>query len=170
MWSTSRRPGCAQINVHLLDGCPGIVIPVPIPNTHSASNAQIGMVRGRNAGVPVAAWSSWTLQQMLCHQQQSQPWQSMTGHGAPLPSSYSPSRHYNEICSWVLGMVDRDALDPKIRAAGTGAFEHLLGTGVAWIIDGALGAAKGLTVGGAKDGKVYGAFDSDRAGIVALRF
>ncbi|MCJ1465363.1 hypothetical protein MMC07_003981 [Pseudocyphellaria aurata] len=50
MWSTSRRPGCGQLNFHLLNGCPALVLPV------------------RTADTPVLAWSPWTLSQM----QQSQ--------------------------------------------------------------------------------------------------
>jgi hypothetical protein len=46
MWSTSRRPGCAQIIFHLLDGCPALVVPVATART------------------PVMAWSPWTLSQM----------------------------------------------------------------------------------------------------------
>lgn len=46
MWSTSRRPGCAQIIFHLLDGCPALVLPVA------------------KAKTPVLAWSPWTLTQM----------------------------------------------------------------------------------------------------------
>lgn len=46
MWSTSRRPGCAQLIFHLPNGCPALVLP--------ACTAQ----------TPVLAWSPWTLNQM----------------------------------------------------------------------------------------------------------
>ena len=46
MWSTSRRPGCAELIFHLLDGCPALVLPA------------------RTAQTPVLAWSPWTLTQM----------------------------------------------------------------------------------------------------------
>ena len=177
MWSTSRRPGCAQIKVHLLDGCPGLVIPVPLPIALAGTAAGSGMAQDTPSesarGAPVLAWSPWTLRQMLTYQQRQQALaiQPMPGVGGHLPSHtpspYTASRHYDEICSWALSVVDRKGLDPKITGAGQNAFEQLLGASVGWIVNGALAAVTGM---GGKDGKVFGAIDPDRAGVVAFRY
>lgn len=176
MWSTSRRPGCARINVHLFDGCPGLVIPVPLPVASPAAAAGFGVPPGgRPAGAaPVVAWSPWTLRQMLVSQQQQQQQQYQQQYQqtftppSPSPSaSYTPKQHYDELCTWILGVVDRPSLDPRITAAGYGAFESLMGHGVGWLLRGAQGAAVGWP---GKDAKVFGVIDPDQAGIVAIRY
>ena len=136
MWSTSRRPGCGQLRIHMFNGCPTLVVP-------AYSDAQ---------RAPVIAWSPWTLKQM--HEGSGQ-----VGLGAP--GQYTPQKQHQEICGWLLGLVDRRGLHPSV-ANNAGSLERLVGKVVTMIINGAMTAPKG--------GKVCGVVDSERAGIVALRY
>ncbi|KAL8930824.1 MAG: hypothetical protein Q9208_000365 [Pyrenodesmia sp. 3 TL-2023] len=89
MWSTSRRPGCGQLHIHMFNGCPTLVIP-------AHSDAQ---------RTPVIAWSPWTLKQM--HEGNGR-----VGLGAQ--GEYTPQRQHQEICAWLLEMVDRAGVHPSI--------------------------------------------------------
>ncbi|KAL8918038.1 MAG: hypothetical protein Q9172_005588 [Xanthocarpia lactea] len=129
VWSTSRRPGCGQLHIHMFNGCPTLVIPA-----HSDVQR-----------TPVIAWSPWTLKQM--HE----------GNGR----EYTPQKQHEEICAWLLEMVDRAGVHPSITNI-VGSLERLVGKVVTMIINGALSAPRG--------GKVCGVVDSERAGIVAMRY
>ena len=129
MWSTSRRPGCAQLLFHLLNGCPALVMPVI------------------TAKAPVLAWSPWTLNQMQ-------------NSGV---SGYRASTHHEQICAWLLGLVEIQGLYPCVKNT-QGSFERIMGKVVSMIINGALIAPKG------KDGRALGKIDPERAGIVMFKF
>ncbi|KAG8532470.1 uncharacterized protein KY384_002347 [Bacidia gigantensis] len=88
MWSSSRRPGCGSLRIHLLNGCPSIVVPCLKEKT------------------PVMAWSPWTVNQM----------QNAMTPGAK--GNYSPQRHHEEISSYILGLVDRNGLLEQVKVPG----------------------------------------------------
>ncbi|KAL8781982.1 MAG: hypothetical protein Q9213_005747 [Squamulea squamosa] len=136
MWSTSRRPSCAQLHIHMFNGCPTLVIP-------AHSDAQ---------RTPVIAWSPWTLKQM--HEGNER-----VGLGAQ--GEYTPQKQHEQICAWLLEMVERAGVHPSI-AKTVGSLERVVGKVVTMIINGAMSAPRG--------GKVCGAVDSERAGIVAMRY
>ncbi|KAL8912041.1 MAG: hypothetical protein Q9171_002894 [Xanthocarpia ochracea] len=136
MWSTSRRPGCGHLHIHMFNGCPTLVIP-------AHSDAQ---------RTPVIAWSPWTLKQM--HEGNGR-----VGLGAQ--GEYTPQKQHKEICAWLLEMVDRAGVHPSV-ANTVGSLERVVGKVVTMIINGAMSAPKG--------GKVCGVVDSERAGIVAMRY
>ncbi|KAL9128319.1 MAG: hypothetical protein Q9217_002974 [Psora testacea] len=95
------------------------------------------------AKAPVLAWSPWTLNQMQ-------------NSGV---SGYRAGTHHEEICNWLLELVERQGLYPCVKNI-VGAFERIMGKVVTMIINGALMAPKG------KDGRALGKVDPERAGIV----
>jgi hypothetical protein len=121
IWSTSRRPGGAMLHFHLPSGCPALVVPVsPL--------------------APVAAWSPWTLAQML------------SGQGG-----YTAEAQHAEICEWIDGVVSLAHMDDKSRAR----YVEVLGRGVSLVINAAL-ALRGSSV--------LAGLDAERAGIVMFRY
>ncbi|KAG6986591.1 hypothetical protein G7Y79_00077g099830 [Physcia stellaris] len=136
MWSTSRRPGCGQLRIHMLNGCPTLVVP-------AASDTQ---------RTPVIAWSPWTLKQM-------QEGIGRTGTGAQ--GQYTPQKQHQEICGWLLGMVERSALHPSV-SGNAGSLERVVARVVTMIINGALMTSKGK--------KIYGVVNCDRTKIVIMRY
>ena len=121
IWSTSRRPGGAMLHFHLPSGCPALVVPV-------------------SPRAPVAAWSPWTLAQML------------SGQGG-----YAAETQHAEICEWIDGVVSLAHMDDKSRAR----YVEVLGRGVSLVINSAL-ALRGSSV--------LAELDADRAGIVMFRY
>ncbi|KAL8764957.1 MAG: hypothetical protein Q9209_007798, partial [Squamulea sp. 1 TL-2023] len=136
MWSTSRRPSCGQLHIHMFNGCPTLVIP-------AHSDAQ---------RTPVIAWSPWTLKQM--HEGNGR-----VGLGAQ--GEYTPQKQHEQICAWLLEMVERAGVHPSV-ANIVGSLERVVRKVVTMIINGAMSAPRG--------GKVCGVVDSERAGIVAMRY
>ena len=136
MWSTSRRPGCGQLRIHMINGCPTLVIP-------AHSDAQ---------RTPVIAWSPWTLKQM--HEGSGR-----VGLGAQ--GEYTPQKQHQEVCSWLLGLVERGGVYSSITTR-VGSLERVLGKVITMIINGAMSTPRG--------GKIFGVLDIERAGIVAMRY
>ena len=125
MWSQSRRPGCGQLRVHLINGCPTLVIPA-VSDVNKT---------------PVMAWSPWTLRQM----------QAGSGNvGVGGPGEYSPQKHHTELCGWILGLVDRGGLHPSVTGS-PGSLERVVGKVVTMMINGAITAPGGGKVCGVVD-------------------
>lgn len=166
MWSTSRRPGCGTLHFHLFDGCPALVVPVkkqqppssatplstpPLSRSSTAASAASwssskGKQRATNdAGVPVLAWSPWTLAQMVDARS----------------SGYSPARQHREVCEWLDAQLSVEHVHERVRAK----YVELLGRSVSLVVNGGLGVGK-MGAEWLKGKKV----DAARAGVVALRF
>ncbi|KAF2280891.1 uncharacterized protein EI97DRAFT_366599 [Westerdykella ornata] len=144
MWSTSRRPGCGTLIFHLMDGCPGLVIPV-------TSNA------------PICAWSPWTLSEMRAWQASQM--MAMCGLSAPAgktagPTGYSPEWQHEQICEWLDTIISVPHIEPAIRDR----YVEVLGRSVSLVINGALALDKPHIR------PLLAKLDPERAGIVAFRY
>lgn len=76
-WSQARIPGQAKLMLHLINGCPALVIPVIVGGVQS--------IPGQ--GAPICAWSAWTLAQMT------------------LNMDYAPERHHDELFRFLESIV-----------------------------------------------------------------
>ncbi len=81
--------------------------------------------------------------------------------GLGAQGEYTPQKQHQEICAWLLEMVDRAGVHPSI-ANSVGSLERWVSKVVTKIINGAMSAPKG--------GKEFRIVDSERAGIVAMRY
>lgn len=171
MWSTSRRPGCGTLIFHLMDGCPGLVIPV-------TSNA------------PICAWSPWTLSEMRAWQaaqmmgmgpkgtvfNTTSPGIAGFAPGQPAPPTmppnmnmntnmggppgYSPEWQHEQICEWLDSIISVPHINPTIRDR----YVDVLGRSVSLVINGALALDRPNVR------PLLGKLDPERAGIVAFRY
>ena len=81
--------------------------------------------------------------------------------GTGAQGQYTPQKQHQEICGWLLGVVERSALHPSV-SGNAGSLERVVARVITMIINGALMAPKA--------GKVCGVVDCDRAGIVVMRY
>lgn len=74
---------------------------------------------------------------------------------------YTPQKQHQEVCGWLLGMVERSGLHSSF-SNNAGSLERVVGMVVTMIINGASMAPR--------EGKVCGIVDCERAGIVVMRY
>ncbi|MCJ1464121.1 hypothetical protein MMC07_002734 [Pseudocyphellaria aurata] len=114
-WSQARNPGLGKLMLHLINGCPALVIPVI-----GGGGAQ--KVLGQ--GAPICAWSAWTLAQMTANM------------------DYAPERHYEELFRFLESIVSVPDVEAGTRASGAGRWRDALARGLQMLIKGAVATKK----------------------------
>lgn len=143
-WSQARIPGQAKLMLHLINGCPALVIPVIAGEAaQGQSNQGVQWVQGaQSQGAPICAWSTWTLAQMTSNM------------------DYAPERHYEELFRFLESMVSV----PHVEAGAGRGWRDALARGLQMMIKGAVATREIV------DPKVLGMIDPERAGIVMFRY
>lgn len=110
-WSQARIPGQAKLMLHLINGCPALVIPV------IAGGGVQGTPR---QGAPICAWSAWTLAQMRSNVE------------------YSSERHYEELFQFLESMVSVPDVEAWNLGGGSWGWRDVLAQGLRMMIKGAV--------------------------------
>lgn len=97
--------------LHLINGCPALVIPVI-----GGGGAQ----EMQGQGAPICAWSAWTLAQMTKNM------------------DYAPERHYEELYRFLESIVSVPDVEAETRASGAGRWRDALARGLQMLIKGAV--------------------------------
>ena len=110
-WSQARTPGQAKLMLHLINGCPTLVIPV------IAGGSEQGIPR---QGAPICAWSAWTLAQMTSNME------------------YAPERHYEELFRFLESIVSVPDMSSGTHGGGSGGWRNALARGLQMMIKAAV--------------------------------
>ncbi|MCJ1425106.1 hypothetical protein MMC29_002994 [Sticta canariensis] len=106
-WSQARIPGQAKLMLHLINGCPALVIPVLAGGGAQGTLGQ---------GAPICAWSAWTLAQMTSNME------------------YAPERHYEELFRFLESMMSVPDVESRIQGGGSGGWRNALARGLQMMI------------------------------------